>query len=91
MIQIWTFPAAPSTERVPSLAERVAYLRYSINLRFFDWRVPVLQIKQAISNLLKVNIRCSDEDTNLSWGEFKRYLGNSGNFWLLFSSLLADQ
>ena len=26
MIQIWTFPAAPSTERVPSLAERVAYL-----------------------------------------------------------------
>ena len=24
MIQIWTFPAAPSTERVPSLAERVA-------------------------------------------------------------------
>ena len=32
MIQIWTFPAAPSTDRVPSLAERVAYLRYSINL-----------------------------------------------------------
>ena len=91
MIQIWTFPAAPSTKRVPSLAERVDYLRYSINLRLFDWRVPVLQIKQAISILLKINIRCSDEDTNLSWGEFKRYLGNSGNFWLLFSSLLADQ
>ena len=26
MIQIWTFPAALSTERVPSLAKRVAYL-----------------------------------------------------------------
>ncbi len=33
MIQIWTFPADPSTERVPSLAERVAYLRHPINLR----------------------------------------------------------
>ena len=32
MIQIWTFPAAPSTERVPSLAERAGYVRYSINL-----------------------------------------------------------
>ena len=42
MIQIWTFPAAPSTERVPSLAERVAYLRYSINLPLFNWRVPAL-------------------------------------------------
>ena len=42
MIQIWTFPAAPSTERVPSLAEWVAYLRYSINLRLFNWRVPAL-------------------------------------------------
>ena len=68
MIQIWTFPAAPSTERVPSLAERVANLRYSINLRLFNWRVPVLQIKQAISILIKVNIRCSDEDTNLFLG-----------------------
>ena len=42
MIQIWSFPADPSTERVPSLAERVAYLRYSINLRLFNWRVPAL-------------------------------------------------
>ena len=42
MIQIWTFPAAPSTERVPSLAERVAYLGYSINLRLFNCRVPAL-------------------------------------------------
>ena len=42
MIQIWTFPAAPSTERVPRLAERVAYLRYSINLRLFSWQVPAL-------------------------------------------------
>ena len=41
-IQIWAFPADPSTERVPSLAERVAYLGYSINLRFFNWRVPAL-------------------------------------------------
>ena len=42
MIQIWTFQAAPSTERVPSLAEQVAYLKYSINLRLFNWRVPAL-------------------------------------------------
>ena len=40
--KIWTLPAAPSSERVPSLAERVAYLRYSINLRLFNWRVPAL-------------------------------------------------
>ena len=31
-----------STERVLSLAERAAYLRYSINLRLFNWRVPGL-------------------------------------------------
>ena len=37
MIQIWTFPAAPSTERV-------AYLRYLINLQIFYWRVPALKI-----------------------------------------------
>ena len=42
IIQIWTFPADPSTERVPSLAERVAYLRHPINLRLFNWRVPAL-------------------------------------------------
>ena len=42
MIQTLTFPAAPSTERVPSLAERVAYLRHPINLRLFNWRVPAL-------------------------------------------------
>ena len=41
-IQIWTFPPAPSTELVPSLAERVGYVRYSINLRSFNWRVPAL-------------------------------------------------
>ena len=44
MIQISTFPAAPSTERVPSLAERVASLRYSINLQFLNNRVPALII-----------------------------------------------
>ena len=27
MIKIWTFPADPSTKRVPSLVERVAYLK----------------------------------------------------------------
>ena len=43
MIQISTFPAAPSTERVPSLAERVASLRYSINLQLLNNRVPGLQ------------------------------------------------
>ena len=42
VIQISTFPAALSTERVPSLAERVASLRYSINLRFLNYRVPAL-------------------------------------------------
>ena len=44
MIQISTFPAAPSTERVPSLAERVASLRYSINLQLLNNRVPGLLI-----------------------------------------------
>ena len=48
MIQISTFPAAPSTERVPSLAERVASLRYSINLRFLNNRVPALVDIQTI-------------------------------------------
>ena len=48
MIQIWTFPADPSTERVPSLAERVAYLRHPINLRLFNWRVPALLVIQVI-------------------------------------------
>ena len=42
MIQISTFPAAPSTERVPSLAERVASLRCSINLQLLNNRVPGL-------------------------------------------------
>ena len=42
MIQICTFPAALSTERVLSLAEWVAYLIYSINLRLFNWRVSTL-------------------------------------------------
>ena len=41
-IQIWSLTSAPSTERVPSLAERVAYLRYLINLRLSNWRVPAL-------------------------------------------------
>ena len=44
MIQISTFPAAPSTERVPSLAERVASLRYSINLQLLNNRVPGLVV-----------------------------------------------
>ena len=55
MIQIWTFPADPSTERVPSLAERVAYLRYPINLRLFNWRVPALVFKHLILWNVKVN------------------------------------
>ena len=42
MIHICTFPAALSTERVLSHAERVAYLRYSINLQLFKWRLPGL-------------------------------------------------
>ena len=56
MIQIWTFPAALSTERVPSLAKLVAYLRYSINLRLFNWRVPALvvgHIRVFMSSLSK--------------------------------------
>ena len=60
MIQIWTFPAAPSTERVPSLAERVAYLRYSINLRLFNWRVPALLNRLVFKQLLL----CCDEDSD---------------------------
>ena len=35
MIQIWSFPADRS-------AERVAFLRHPINLRLFNWRVPAL-------------------------------------------------
>ena len=50
MIQISTFPAAPSTERVPSLAERVASLRYSINLRFLNNRVPAL-VRRLINHI----------------------------------------
>ena len=52
MIQISTFPAAPSTERVPSLAERVASLRYSINLRFLNNRVPGLLMILILNGLL---------------------------------------
>ena len=48
MIQIWTFPADPSTERVPSLAEQVAYLRHPINLRLLNWRVPALIFSSMI-------------------------------------------
>ena len=47
IIQISTFPAAPGTERVPTLAERVASLRYSINLRFLNNRVPALVMTQC--------------------------------------------
>ena len=54
MIQISTFPAAPSTERVPSLAKRVASLRYSINLRFFNNRVPALVYAQQAENVGQV-------------------------------------
>ena len=39
----------PSAERVPSLAERVAYSRYSINLRLFNWRVPALMVMEEIN------------------------------------------
>ena len=53
IIQIWTFPAAPSTERVPCLGERVAYLRYSINLQLFNWRVPALDNMQQYDNISK--------------------------------------
>ena len=53
MIQISTFPAAPSTERVPSLAERVASLRYSINLQLLNNRVPgLLNMLSSISNTM---------------------------------------
>ena len=45
----------PSTERVPSLAQRVAYLRYLINLRLFNWRVPAL-IKIHLEEPRKTNL-----------------------------------
>ena len=57
MIQICTFPAAPSTERVLSLAERVPYSRYSINLRLFNWRVPGLVITDHQYMRIKVASR----------------------------------
>ena len=79
MIQIWTFPADPSTERVPSLAERVAYLRHLINLRLFNWRVPALMKtypkalicwiglleRLALQNRKKVNDRWFGEKAQL--------------------------
>ena len=49
MIQISTFPAAPSTERVPSLAERVASLRYSINRQLLNNRVPGLNVMLTVT------------------------------------------
>ena len=52
MIQISTFPAAPSTERVPSLAERVASLRYSINLQLLNNRVPGLKNMAMLACLI---------------------------------------
>ena len=60
MIQIWTFPAAPSTKRVQSLAERVAYSRYSINLPLFNWRVKALvsihaTIKNSVNSVNSVS------------------------------------
>ena len=58
MIQISTFPAAPSTERVPSLAERVASLRYSINLQLLNNRVPGLIITQFWAKLLLFCQKC---------------------------------
>ena len=54
MIQISTFPAAPSTERVPSLAERVASLRYSINLQLLNNRVPGL----LMTNEKQISVFC---------------------------------
>ena len=57
MIQIWTFLADPSTERVPSLAERVAYLRHPINLRLFNWRVPALVAMQLILILISSKMK----------------------------------
>ena len=56
VIQISTFPAAPSTERVPSLAERVASLRYSINLQLLNNRVPGL-----LSTHFHENTKCNFE------------------------------
>ena len=56
MIQISTFPAAPSTERVPSLAERVASLRYSINLQLLNNRVPGLLCMYLLALVAKLVI-----------------------------------
>ena len=63
MIKICTCPAAPITERVLSLAERVAYSRYSINLRLLNWRVPGLLTIQLCP--LKTSF---PKDQVLVWG-----------------------
>ena len=55
VIQISTFPAALSTERVPSLAERVASLRYSINLQLLNNRVPGLVIMCILNDPASLN------------------------------------
>ena len=64
VIKISTFPAAPSTERVPSLAERVASLRYSINLRFLNNRVPALIITPIIIIITIIKIDDHQEIIN---------------------------
>ena len=64
MIQISTFPAAPSTERVPSLAERVASLRYSINLQLLNNRVPGLLNTNLRKEFLKVFHYDDGDDDN---------------------------
>ena len=59
MIWMWTFPADPSTERVRSLAERVAYSRHPINLPLFNWRVPALLSNQITDGISYSRYWCS--------------------------------
>ena len=73
MIQIWTFPAAPSTKCVPSLAERVAYLRYSINLRLFNWRVPGLIFTPFACLTCPIILMSSKGVTNLTWFSINQF------------------
>ena len=65
MIQISTFPAAPSTERVPSLAERVASLRYSINLQLLNNRVPGLILTHYHQESITIHVKKSNESNEL--------------------------
>ena len=56
----WTFPGDPSTERVSSLAKRIAYWRHLIYIWLFNWKVPALEFTHfPVQNFLASNWQIS--------------------------------